>query len=302
MLISFKRVINYGWKGFSRNPSQNIATLVIMVIAISFITSIFLVQGPLEFLVSLVQEKADISVYFEAEILEEDVFKVQEELSQLSEVKEVKYISKEEALERFKEKYKDHPVLMESLEEVGGNPFLPALNVRTWEASQYQSVSRFLETGSSKDLINKVDYYERKSVIDKLFLTTFVIRRLGVILSIILVLITVLVAFNTIRLAIYSSRKEIGIMRLVGASNWFIRGPFLVQGIIVGIFATLITLLIFVPSLYFLSPKIEAFIPGFDLFTYFSQNLLYIFLVQIFAALFIGLVSSSIAIRKYLKA
>jgi len=116
-----------------------------------------------------------------------------------------------------------------------------------------------------------------------------------------LALVAILVVFNTVRLAIYSSREEIRVMRLVGASNWFIRGPFLVQGAISGFAAVVITLLIFTGALFFLSPKLEILFPGLNIFNSFTGNFGMLFLIQIFAGVGLGVVSSIIAIRKYLK-
>jgi len=138
-------------------------------------------------------------------------------------------------------------------------------------------------------------------VIEKIFSITFAINRTGVVLSLILAIIAFLVAFNQVRLAISNSKEEIFIQRLVGASNWFIRGPFLLQGVISGFFAALITLLIFIPLVYSLSPKMEVFFPGLNLFGYFINNFFLILLIQILTGIGVGVISSIIAIRKYLK-
>jgi len=301
MVTLIKRIFKSGWLSFSRDGGLAAATCLIMLIPILLITSLFLLKDVGQFLISTIQEKADISVYFKEGAPEEDILKVKEEVSEIPEVKSVKYVSKEEALESFVQRHKDDPVLMESLEEVGGNPFLAALNIRSFEASQYQAVANFFETGISENLIEKIDYYQRKSVIDRIFALTSGMGKTGISLSIVLAIVAILVAFNTIRLAILNQKEEIKIQRLVGASNWFIRGPFLVQGAISGIFATIICLLIFTLICWFLSPKIEILFSGLNIWKYFTSNFFTIILLQLVTGIGLGVISSTIAIRKYLK-
>ena len=160
MLISIKRILKSGWLSFSRDGGLAAATCFIMLIPILLATSLFLLRDVGQFLISTIQEKADISVYLKEGAPEEDILKVKEEISEIPEVKSVKYVSKEEALESFVQRHKDDPILMESLEEVGGNPFLAALNIRAFQASQYQAVANFLDDALSpslKDLVEKVD-------------------------------------------------------------------------------------------------------------------------------------------------
>ena len=116
-----------------------------------------------------------------------------------------------------------------------------------------------------------------------------------------LALLAVLVAFNTIRLAIMNSREEISIMRLVGAGNWFARGPFIVQAVVSGLIAVFLALLVFGLTAYFLGPKIEMLVPGLNVFGFFSQNFLLIFLGSLVVGLALSAISSAIAVRKYLK-
>jgi len=159
----------------------------------------------------------------------------------------------------------------------------------------------FLENSNFKDQIDGVDYCKRKPVIEKIFSLTSLFNKTGIFLSIILIITAILVTFNTIRLAILNSIEEIKIQRLVGASNWFIRGPFLVQGVISGFIAVLISALIFSFICWFLSPKIEFFFAGLNLFNLFIKNLWILLLIQFATGILLAVISSTIAIRKYLK-
>ena len=301
MFTALKRIIKSGYINFKRQGGLTFATVSIMIMTLSLVTFLYLFQGIITFLVQDLQDRIDVSVYFKKDSLEEEILGVKDEVSKIQEVRSVEYISREDALDSFTEKHKDDPVLMESLAEIGSNPLLASLNIKTWQVSQYESLSNFLENSSFKNLIDKIDYRQNKIVIGKIFNVSSNIRLTGIVFSIILGLIAVVVAFNTIRLAIYSSKEEIAIMRLVGASNWFIRGPFLIQGIIVGIAATLVTVLVFGAVILFLNSRFESIMPGFGLSSFFLTNFWNIILIQLATGIGLSIVSSIVAIRKYLE-
>ncbi len=300
MLITVKRIFRAGWINFIRDGGISAATIFILVMAIFLVSSLFLLKDASRFLITSLQEKADISVYFKENLSEEDILKVKDELSKIPEVKTIDYVSREKAKEIFIQRHQDNPVLMESLEEVS-NPFLASLNIKAFEANQYQAVVNFLENPTFKEMIEKVDYYQRKPLIERIFSLTSFFDKTGIILTLLLGIVAILVTFNTIRLAIYNSAEEIKIQRLVGASNWFIRGPFLVQGVISGIIATLICLAIFSLTCWLLSPKIEIFFAGLSLFKLFNKNFVTLLLIQISTGILLAVISSTIAIRRYLK-
>lgn len=301
MFTLSKRIIKLGWQSFSRDGGLIAANIFIMVMMLSVATSLFIMKDVSQFLISNIQEKVDVSVYFKLDTAEEDILAFKEDVVELPEVKEVEYVSREKALEDFSQRHKDNPVLMESLEEVAINPFLASLNIKSFEASQYQSLATFLENAKFENLIEKVDYYERKPVIERIFSLTSGLNNAGIIFSVILAIVAILVVFNSIRLAIYNTKEEIKIQRLVGASNWFIRGPFLVQGIIIGLVATPICLLIFALFSWVLTPTFSALFPGLNLFTFYIVNIWTIVILQLATGITLGIISSLIAIRRYLE-
>jgi len=301
MLITFKRILKSSWLNFTRDGGIAGATIFILVMAIFLVSSLFLLKEASQFLILAIKEKVDISVYFKEDSTEKDILNVKEEISKIPEVKKVEYVSKEMALQIFVERHKDDPLLMEALREVGGNPFLASLNIKALEAGQYEKITQFLENPSFENLIEKIDYYQRKPIIERIFSLTNFAKKTGILLSIALVMVTILVTFNTIRLAILNSSEEIKIQRIVGASNWFIRGPFLIQGAISGIFAILTSFLIFSLICWILTPKIEILFPGLNLFNLLTKNLKFLIPIQIFTGIGLGVISSLIAIRKYLR-
>jgi len=300
MFTSLKRIIKNGWIAFSRNIGLSVATVFVMMMVIFLITFLFLFNSASRILISTIQEKVDISVYFKKGTTPEEILEVKSSLTELPEIKKVEYVSEEEALNKFIEKHKDDPTIMESLGELGENPFLPILNIKAWQASQYEKVVNFLENDSFKNLIEKVDYFQRKPVIEKIFSATATINKAVLILILVLVLVAVLVALNTIRIAIYNSREEISTMRLVGASDWFIRGPFIIQGVLAGLFATAISLLITFLVCWGLDAKINA-ICEISTLSLFFGNFYILLLIQIIGGVGLAVIFTSIAIRRYLR-
>jgi len=297
---SLKRIIKSGWHGFFRDGGMITANVFVLLMAISVFTSLFLFKNISNFIVDSIEDKVDISVYFEYEVLEDEILEIKEEVSGIPEVKEVSYVSKDDALENFIERHSDDETLMQSLEEVGVNPFLASLNIKAFEFGQYEGISSFLEGSIFQTKIDKIDYYEREPVIKRVFSLTSTFSRIGIILSIIMALVAILVVFNTTRLAIYNFREEIRIQRLVGASNWFIRGPFLVQGMVAGIFAGSIGLALFGSLTWLFNSTINGIFPGLGVFSMFISNIWLIILLQLGIGAFLGTISSLLAVRSHL--
>ncbi|MDO8601285.1 MAG: permease-like cell division protein FtsX [bacterium] len=301
MIDSFKRIISLGWRGLTGEGSQVFATIFILTVAILLVSSLFLSGRVSQFLINSLESKADISVYFKDTALEEDITQVQDELAKIPEVKEVTYVSKDQALEEFKKRYENNQVLMDSVRELGGNPFLASLRIQAKESSQYQSIAAYLDNLNLAEIIEKVDYSQRQNVIERIFSITSFLGKTGILFSLILVVIAILITFNTIKLAIYNFQEEVKIQRLVGASNWFIRGPFLAQGAIAGIISAFISLLVLFFVAWLFSPKVQVFLPDLNIFKMFWSNFGFIFLIQFAVGIALGTISSLIAIRKYLK-
>ncbi len=188
------------------------------------------------------------------------------------------------------------------MQQIGINPLLPALNIRAKDISQYEKVSEFLTNLQEEDtgLIEQVDYFQRKSIIDRIGTLTNALRMGGVFISIILSFVAVLITYNTIRLAIFNRREEVAIQRLVGASNGFIRAPFIVQGLFSGIFSAIVSFLILGLCCWLLSTKFSLIFSDLDFSQIFLSDFWLLLLVQIGAGIILGIIPSLFAIRKYL--
>lgn len=284
-----------------RNVWLNMATVLIIVISLFTVAVSLAIDAVGKYAIKSFQDKIDISIQFKGDASEDKILKLKSDLEGLSEVKNATYVSKEEALENFKETHKDEKYI-ESIEELGENPLLPVLNVKTQNLDQYETVDNYIsDNGNYTAIINKIDYKENRGVITS-FSKTLANIQFGInVLIFIFVLISVMIAFNTIRLAMYSHRTEIEIMRLVGASNWYIKMPFVMQGAVLGVLGAVFTMGLAQLLSATLSSRLAGVMPGFDLHSYLLQNWLSIFFTLLFIGVGMGVISSFIAIRRYLK-
>lgn len=303
MITALYRIIKYGFKNFWRQRLISLATLTIILLAILVFQGLLIFNAMATSLLTSIQDKIDISVYFKTNAPEDEILRLKRSLEGLSEVKSVEYISRERALEIFKERHADDDddSILRAIEELGENPLPASLNIKAYDPTRYFAIAAYLEDESLKPIVDKVSYSQNQVVIEKMASIIDISKRSGIILTILMTLVAIIVSFNTILLAIYSNREEIGIMRLVGASNAFIRGPFIVEGIIYGTLASLIALAITFPIVYVVSPYLQILSSDINLKAYFLDNVFVLFFYQLLFGIGIGIISSLIAIRKYLK-
>lgn len=302
-----KRIARSGFFSFWRNGFVSLSSVLVMIITLFVITSTIFLGAILNASLQEIKNKVDINVYFVRTAPESDILALQKALEVLPEVKvPVEYVSREDALADFRLKHQDDQFTLQALDELGENPLGASLNIRAKEPSQYEGIAEFLK---SKDaladdgttIIDKINYYQNKTAIDTLTKMINSANRLGFIVTLFLVLVSILITFNTIRLAIFMSRDEISVMRLVGASRMYIRGPFIVSGAIYGVVSGFITLILFFPITLWLGNATAEFFVGLNVFSYYISNFAQIFLIVIFSGAFVGALSSFLAVRKHLK-
>jgi len=303
LLIKIKRVFKSGFINFFRNGSVSLATVLISVLTLFTLGSLVFGRAVLLYTLEQVQNKVDISVYFKSDAPEEEVLAMKGSIEKLSEVNNVAYVSRDQAIEDFRNRHKDNALILQSLDELTENPLGAVLNIRAKQPSQYETIATFLKKSSQQDnsIIDKTNYFQNKMAIDRLINIFTVTKEIGVGVSLALILVAFLVTFNTIRLAIYTSREEIGVMRLVGASNKFISGPFIIEGVVGGVISAIISTLLFYPLALWLAPKTKVFFGGIDLLQYYISNFFQLFGILLFAGIALGAFSSLIAIRRHLK-
>lgn len=305
-LTKLKRVIVSGYRSFTRSGFTSMASILIMTITLFVITSLILVQAALNSALNDIKEKVDVTVYFVSNTEESSIKNIEETLKNLPEIKDISYTSQDEALTQFKEKHSNDYLTLQALDEIGENPLGASLNIKAKDPSQYESIVRYFESDDStlsKDslsTIDKIDYHQNKIVIDKLTSIINGAQKLGFAISLILVLISLLITFSTIRLIIYMSREEINVMKLVGAGVGYIRGPFIVSGIFVGAISSIVTILIFIPVTIWLGNQMTDFI-GINLYSYYKSNFFQLFIIMLGSGITIGTISSIFATHRYLR-
>lgn len=295
------RIIKYGFQSFLRNRWLSASTISIMILALVVFEGLILFNEFSSNAVDAIKEKVDISAYFKSNTAEDDILNIKRVLEDFEEVGFVEYVSRDEALEIFKERHADDEIITQTLNELDENPLLASLNVKAKELSQYDTIASYLSSASLNDLVEKVTYAQNKLVISRLKSLVDGLNAGVLILTLFLAFLAIMVTFNTIGLAIFSNKEQIGIMRVVGAANKFIRGPYIVEGIIYGVVAATMSFLIYIPLVNFASPYLASFVPSFNLSEYFSNNFILLFMYQLALGVGLGIISSVIAIRRYLK-
>ena len=272
-----------------------------MLLSLFAVSSVFIIALTANSVLKNMQEKVNVSVFFKSSVPEESILKAKRDLENYNEVKTVEYVNKDQALENFKKNSANEPVIIQSLEEIGDNPLLSYLVIRANNSNQYDLIGEYLENTSFKEDISRVNYGKNKEVINRLNNIVSEVRKIGLGLAGFFSAISFLIIFNTVRITIYTHRKEVEVMRLVGASNIYIRLPFLFEGIIYGVTASMISMLLLFIALKFTVPFTERLIPGVNIISLYFSNFAMIFGMQILIGSFLGMLSSWFAIRKYLK-
>lgn len=302
--IRLKRVIKSGWINFRRNSVVSYAAILVTTITLCVVTALFLFQAILNATIVSVQSKVDIAVYFIASAPEDQILNLESNLEKLPEVSSVQYISADQQVLAFRDRHSNDYLTLQALDELGDNPFGGLLQVTAKDSSQYDAIAQVLEgdndiARANSQIIERINYSQNKDVIDRLNKLIFDARRVGLILTLVLSLVSIIIMHTTIRLTIYMAREEIGIMRLVGASGSYVRAPFLVQGMLYGACAWLLTNLVFFPLTYLAGVKLTDLL-GINLYSYYTSHFFSVSGLILVIGLLLGMISSLLVVRRYL--
>jgi cell division transport system permease protein len=285
---------------FRRNWVMTLVAVTIIYISLLLVGTFFLASALVNRVVSSFEAKVSISIFLKDGASADDVTKLQANIDKDTRVKGVSYVSKEQALERFRDRTKNSPALVEQLR---GNPLPASLEVQLVDPRQVQEVVKTIKADATLAKVIKdpeADVKWGQNIVENLFAFTGIIRTFMLVFVVMLLIVSLVLIGNTIRLAIYSRRKEIGIMRLVGASNWFIRTPFLFEGVFQSILGAALAIGTLVAAQSLIVPWLQRnlrFLPviisGTTLWQLAGLLLL--------SGIVIGLLGSGAAVRKYLK-
>lgn len=316
IFTTLRRITKTGFVNFWRNGFLSFASIVVLTLSLTAFGAILMSSAFGRSLISDVKDRVDINVYFTLAAPESDILALKKNIEKLPEVTKVDYISRDQALSSFKTKWSGNALIMQGLDEIGDNPFPASLNIKANSPGQYGNIAVYLEgknpvSDSGDPIIEKINYQQNKVIIDRLGRIIPAVEQTGSIVAIILILVAVIVVFNTIRLVVYTERDEIAVMKLVGASNIYVRGPLVVSGIMYGIISGLITLII-IGSLSYWGDAIILRFAGVQIASdfevmvnvfarYFVQNFGQIFSIIMGSGIILGGLSSYLAARRYLK-
>jgi len=299
-MVNFIRIIKFSFQDIKRNIWLSLVTVIILILALCIVNMLFTVKIIGNEAVQAVKQKVDINLYLKNTAKEGEIKNLQKKISNLSDVKEVDYVSRSEALVRFKEKYHNNIKIQESLQEVGKNPLSAHLIIKPKNLDNFDSLINHLNT-IDNNIIESKNFSNYKIMLEKINSITEKVNKAGYFLMVIFLLIILLVVFNSVRIAIHNHRLEIRIMRLVGASNLFVQVPFILSGIIFTFLSTISALFIFYPFLGLVQPYLEAFFSNynFNIISYFFSNIFYIFSLEFLGLSFIVIIASFLAVKKY---
>lgn len=282
---------------------MSLASIFVMTMTLVIIGSLMFVNALVGDFVSYIKDKVDVNVYFVTTVSEPGILQLKTELERIPEVKFVTYTSREDAIADFRARHEDDQRMLQGLDELGDNPFGASLSVKAKEPSEYEAIAKFLESRTTdaegKPFIDSVNYAQNKLVIEQLENLTSYISRFGLATILVFAIASILITFNTIRLAIYTAREEISVMRLVGASNMYIRGPFVVEGTLYGMVSGVVALIVFFPLAWLVKGSATSLF-GSDIFAYYLSHFFLFLVVLVGVGAILGAISSFLAVRKYL--
>ena len=300
-----KRIIIGGLTSFYRNKTVSLSSVAILTTTLMIIGIFFFFRGIFDYTLAGIKDKVDIKIYLKTNASDIQMNNLKNKIMALPQVKSLTLTSSTNALIQFREKHKSDQITVQALEEIGVNPFGATFSILAHNTTDYDIIANSLNSDSSflgetSSIVDKINYFQLKNSIDRLNNIIGFINTVGYWISLLFIIISAMIIYNTTRLAIFVFKDEISVMRLVGASNMFIRGPFLIESMIYGIIASLITIILFYPLTYYLAQKTIVFFSGLNIYTYYLNNIFSLFLLLLISSLILTIVSSYLAVRKYL--
>jgi cell division transport system permease protein len=301
--LDLQRIVREGLINFWRNKLVSFSTVVVMTMALLVMSSLLFMNAVLDFSLVQLEDRVDVNVYFFPDAPADEVLALKERIEIIPEVRDVNYVSREQALLDFQTRHEDDDLIKRSLDELGDNPLGASLNIRAYESTQYEAVVKAIESEpvvANSTFVERINYYDNKDLINRLNQFSVTVRLIAYASLVFFAIVALLVVLSTMRIAIFAAKKEIVIKRLVGAELRYIRGPFVVMGAFYGLCSSILTMVMLYPMTRWVGVYTETFFGGIDIFNYYILNAFQIFIIILSLGMIIGIVSSRIAARKYL--
>lgn len=304
-LITLRRIVIAGIKNFFRNSWLSVAATAVMMVAITIILMTIVVNITARNAISELSKSLKVSVYLTDDVKDSEITRLRAELTDNMYVSDVTFVSKEEAQSRFTESFKNDPELLEGLALVGGDTLPASLEVSVSDLSKIEEVGAIPEREDYKNTVDSVTLgkTDAKKTIDRAASAQRYITTASLIAAVIFAVVSMLIIFNTIRMAIFTRSEEIKIMKLIGATPNYIRGPFLVESSLYGVIAGIIAASLIVTGTYSLLGKLAnqaEFASTYDFLTQY-HIIVAIYVGAILIGILVGMLSSMMAMEKHLK-
>lgn len=302
MFLSFLRILKFSLQDISRNVWLSVVTITILILAMLSINTLILIRAISDNAIIAVKERIDLSLYIKPDSPELEIFELKNKISSLERVKLVRYISKQNALDFFRDKNKNNPEILQAILELGKNPLSPSLVIVPENVDMIPDLIEELRSIDS-NIIESRDFSDNRVLLEKINNITGRINDVGLFIIIVFIITSLLVVYNSIKVAIYTHKREIEIMRLVGASNIFIYLPFLFSAVIYTLMAVFIMVAVSFPLLGILQPYLELFFVdyNFNIISFFVENVWTIFGWQFIGISLVNVLASYLAVNKYAK-
>jgi cell division transport system permease protein len=301
--LHLSRSVKYGFQNFGRNFFLSVATTSVMVLTLFGVGFLMVLNQLSSDAIRVIQDKIDISIYIKDEADQAQINEFVGYLRALDDVEQVDVLTKDQALERFKDDFRDNPQILNSLQVIEVNPLPVTVILRAKDTETYgRIVEGVKNTQYQENVILDINYEkgDNRTIIERLNSAIKTAQTASYLVIIVLGVIAILITFNTIRLTMYSYKNEIEIMRLVGATNTQIKGPFFVEGLLFGVFGTIVAFIILLCVVFFISP-IDQAIEGSNIIRYVIRNAHVIIGLQLLVGILLGAGSSLVAMNRYLK-
>ncbi|MFA6533874.1 MAG: permease-like cell division protein FtsX [Patescibacteria group bacterium] len=297
------RLIKLALQDFSRNIWLSLVTISILILTLISINVLVVFNAMTGTAVKVISDKVNISVYFKPGVSEEAISKMKADLVALPETAEVDYTSADEAAQAFKNRHEGDTAIIAALDELGTSPLGATLRIKARQLSGYPALLAAVNQPQYNELIANQDYNDRQEMIAKISEWTAAGKKIALVFIVFFILISALIVFNTVRVAIYTHRDEIGIEKLVGATNWFVSLPFVIESALYGLIAIVVIMAITYPGLTVIQPYLARFFGAgqINVLTYFNQHFLAIFGSEFLVITLLNILASVVAARKYLK-
>ncbi|MBU0614293.1 permease-like cell division protein FtsX [Patescibacteria group bacterium] len=302
-MLSLVRITKFTFQNFFRNFWLSFISISIFVLTLLTINAVLFINVIADAALQSVEQKVEVAIYFNEDTSQDLVTSAQGYLLALPQVRDVAFISSEDSLEQFKQKHAGDETILASLEEVDGNPFGHALIVSAHSADDFPFILEAIETPEYGPFIKEKDATDYEVIIERIKSLSTKVKTGGILLAAFFSLVAILIIFNTIRVAIYVHRDEISIMKLVGANDWFVRGPFVLESLLYSLFGTIFVAGVILIAIGITDPWMARYFGDIDVSvqSYFFANAFWIFGIQFILISLLSLLTTLYAMRRYLR-